>query len=74
MGVMLVNRSPKPLTLDLEIPMHYKWTLCGVSNVIVLKLESKNLIRVHLHDFFSPLHSDLEGPSDPDLRLISFAP
>lgn len=55
MGVMLVNRSPKPLTLDLEIPMHYKWTVCGVSNVIVLKLESKNLIRVHLHGFFQSI-------------------
>lgn len=55
MGVMLVNRSPKPLTLDLEIPMHYKWTICGVSNVIVLKLESKNLIRVHLHGFFQSI-------------------
>lgn len=25
-------------------------------------------------DFFNPLHSDLEWPSVPDLRLISFVP
>lgn len=73
-GGDLLIRRPKLLTPDLESPLHYKWTLCDVSNVIVLKLESKNLIRVHCVDFFSPLHSDLEWPSVPDLRLISFAP